>query len=93
MFEIEFTGQFKKDLKRIKKRSAGYLDNIQKTIKLLEKNGVDAIPAKMRPHKLSGYYKGSWECHVLPDLLIIWFQIDDAGVIRLIRAGTHSDLF
>jgi mRNA interferase YafQ len=93
MFQIEVTSQFKKDLKRIKKRSSHNLDLIQYVVVLLKKEGVQAIPSKMRPHKLTGNFKGTWECHVLPDLLIIWFQFDEEGVIRLVRAGTHSDLF
>lgn len=93
MFEIESTGQFKKDLKRIKKRSRTQIESIQETIGLLKSHGFKGIPKKMRPHKLTGQYKGNWECHVLPDLLIVWLQIDDKEIIRLVRAGTHSDLF
>ena len=93
MYHIEVTGQFKKDLKRIKKRSEKRIDLIREVIGLLQENGVRAIPSKMHPHKLSGNYKGTWECHVLPDLLLIWFQVDEDNVIRLVRVGTHSDLF
>ncbi len=93
MYQIEITGQFRKDLKRIKKRSSQKLDIVRDVVKLLQTGGVSSLPEKMHPHKLSGNYSGTWECHILPDLLIIWFQLDDEGVIRLIRAGTHSDLF
>ncbi len=93
MFEVEASGQFKKDLKRIKRRSKAQIDLIKDVVKLLAKHGTGGIPQKMKPHKLTGNYKGNWECHLLPDLLIIWFQIDDKGIIRLVRAGTHFDLF
>ena len=62
-------------------------------MKQLQEGGVSEIHQKMRPHKLKGDYKENWECHIKPDLLIIWFQIDEHQVIRLIRIGSHSDLF
>ena len=57
----------------------------------LEKNGT--VPAKNKPHKLTGSYKGFWECHIQPDWLLIWFQNDKEKIIELTRTGTHSDLF
>lgn len=93
MYKIIHTTRFKKDLKKFR-------NNIPKTeiisdcIELLESGGVMNIPSQMKPHKLKGFYKDNWECHIQPDLLIIWFQIDEPSKeIRLIRLGTHSDLF
>jgi mRNA interferase YafQ len=57
----------------------------------LEKTG--SVPAKNKPHKFTGNYKGFWECHIQPDWLLIWFQNDATKVIELTRTGTHSDLF
>ena len=57
----------------------------------LEKNGT--VPPKNKPHKLTGNYKGFWECHIQPDWLLIWFQNDKEKIIELTRTGTHSDLF
>jgi mRNA interferase YafQ len=47
----------------------------------------------MNPHKLLGNYKDNWECHIKADLLIIRIQIESPNTIKLIRIGTHSDLF
>ena len=48
----------------------------------------------MRPHKLTGNYKGHLECHILPNLLIIWLQYDEEqNEIYLVRVGSHSELF
>ena len=60
---------------------------------MLFQNGFAAIPPTMRPHKLSGNYKGCWECHILPDLLLIWEQYEVEKEILLIRVGSHSELF
>jgi len=50
-----------------------------------------ALPARCRPHKLSGNYADLWECHIAPDWLLI-YDFDDT-YLRLYRTGTHSDLF
>ncbi len=92
MYELKSTSQFKKDLKKVKKRASDFALTTE-VLKLLQENGHQAIPQQMRPHKLKGDYKDNWECHIKPDLLIIWFQIEDPKTIRLVRIGSHSDLF
>lgn len=92
MYYLEYTTKFKKDLKKIKKNNSDY-DNAVDVLEKLEKGGASEIPELMRPHKLKGKHKGNWECHIKPDLLIIWIQIESPNVIRLIRIGSHSDLF
>jgi mRNA interferase YafQ len=66
---------------------------IQKTIALLAEKGIEAIPEKMNPHKLVGNYSGTWECHIFPDLLLIWEQTENPKEIYLILLGSHSELF
>ncbi len=92
MYQLKSTSQFKKDLKKVKKRSKDF-ELTKQVLKLLQKNGCQAIPVVMRPHKLKGDYKDNWGCYIKPDLLIIWFQIEDPKTIRLVRIGSHSDLF
>jgi len=62
-------------------------------LRILEKEGVKGIPVFMKPHKLKGNYQDNWECHIKPDLLIIWIQIESPKTIRLVRLGSHSELF
>jgi mRNA interferase YafQ len=93
MYKIGFTGEFKNDLKRLKKRSAQNLEILHSFISILQNSGSSGIDRSFRPHKLSGKYSNHWECHVLNDLLLIWFQNDAEKTIILIRTGTHSDLF
>ena len=90
MYQLTTTRQFEKDYKLCKKR--GYKVALLNTIiTQLEKTG--SVPAKNKPHKLSGIYTGFKECHIQPDWLLIWFQNNAARVIELTRTGTHSDLF
>ena len=83
------TTRFRKDLKKYK----GDLEDIRLVLKLLEAKGVEGIPKNMRPHLIEGTYKNNWECHIRPDRLIIWIQIEEPKEIKLIRIGSHSDLF
>ena len=93
MYQIEYTGQFKKDLKRIKKRSSTEFELLRKMANLIGKEGARSIDKKHKPHILLGNYAKHWECHVLPDLLLIWLQDDTSKKIIFVRSGSYSDLF
>ena len=89
MNTLKLTSQFKKDLKRYKHKPE-VIDKLEEILKLLVSNLP--IPVENRPHVLSGNYKGYMECHVESDTLLIWWD-KDAGVVKLVRFGTHSELF
>ena len=88
MRELLVTSQFKKDLKKAKKRPKD-LRKLETILDKLISNGV--LDPKNRPHRLSGDWKPCWECHIEPDWLLIWDE--DVTSVTLIRTGTHSDLF
>ena len=71
MYHLEYTTRFKKDLKKIK--SVKDYKEAVKVLKQMQEGGVSEIPQKVWSHKLRGDYKENWECHIKPDLLIIWF--------------------
>lgn len=94
MYTLNYTNKFLKDLKLIKKRSikdfmlvANFIENELAT------KGATGLHKKYKAHKLSGNYADNWECHIKPDLLLIWIEITTDNKISLIRLGTHSDLF
>jgi len=94
MFILSYTSQFERDLKLIKKRSVKDLNLCLAFLKNeLRCKGAVGLPRKYKAHKLTGNYKNNWECHIKPDLLIIWIEVTDDMEIKLIRIGTHSDLF
>lgn len=82
----------KKDLKKAKKRAKDF-ELTRHLLLLLQSKGKDGVPSKMKPNQLIGNYKNHWECHIKPDLLINRFQIENPKTIKLIRIGSHSDLF
>ncbi|HEY5392902.1 MAG TPA: type II toxin-antitoxin system YafQ family toxin [Hanamia sp.] len=93
MFEIIASTKFLKDLKLLKRRSINDFQLLQQLITKLADEGHNGLDKKHRPHKLSGIYKGYWECHVKPDLILIWDEKLELKLLGLVRVGTHSDLF
>ena len=87
---VKLTTQFKKDYKQAIKRGLKIqmLDDVITALALGE-----VLPEKNRDHALSGNWIGHRECHILPDLLLIYRIEDDVLILTLTRTGTHSDLF
>lgn len=89
MWKFVLTTQFKKDFKK-------YANNKKKLLALevvlshLCETGT--VPEKFKPHPLSGNYKGTLECHVENDFLLIWID-ETESTIKLVRLGSHSELF
>ena len=89
-YEVKFTNQFKKDLKLAKKQSRD-LGKLFEAINILANGGM--LDAKYRDHDLSGNYKGTRECYIEPDWLLVYEIRNDMFVLMLYRLGTHSELF
>ena len=90
MRKIDFTGQFKKDLKKAIKRNLSE-ELLFDVVKMLA-DDVE-LPARFHDHPLIGNYLGCRECHLQPDWLLIYRKTEDGLVLILVRTGTHSDLF
>ena len=82
------TSQFRRDAKRAKKRGKD-LAKLRAVVEALAAGEV--LPATLRDHALLGGYRGSRECHLEPDWLLIYETTREEVV--LIRTGTHADLF
>ena len=89
-YEVKFTTQFKKDLKLAKKQHKN-LDKLFEVIGILSSGGT--LGTQFHDHELSGNYKGTRECHIEPDWLLIYEIRNDVLILMLYRLGTHSDLF
>ena len=89
-YDLQFTSQFKKDLKLSKKQNND-LGKLFEVIDILA-NG-ETLDAKYKDHSLTGNYRGTRECHVEPDWLLIYEIRGDVLVLMLYRLGSHSELF
>jgi mRNA interferase YafQ len=88
MYEIFRTTSFKKDYKKLSSREKDLLKTV---IKTLAKGGK--LDEELKDHKLIGNYLGCRECHVQPDLLLIYRVDNDILELALVRVGSHSKLF
>jgi len=93
MRTIERSSAFKRDYKRVKvsPRHAHDLDRlVLTTVALLATD--QALPESHRDHALSSGWTGYRECHIKPDLLLIYRKLN-TDTLRLARLGSHSELF
>ena len=92
MRTIDRASSFKRDYKReAKGQHRATLD--RDLIPVLKTLVADQpLDPKYRDHDLSGDWAGYRECHVKPDLLLI-YRKSEPDILRLARLGSHSELF
>lgn len=83
------TGAFKRDYKRCKKADPDLDSSLIPVLRLLA-NGMP-LPRKHVDHPLTGAWKNYRDCHIKPDLVLI-YKIDPES-LTLVRLGSHSELF
>lgn len=91
MRTIERTAQFKRDYKReAKSRYRRTIDSDLVTIITTLAND-QSLAEKHLDHALSGKWKDCRDCHVKPDLVLIYRKTDE-NKLQLIRLGSHGEL-
>ena len=83
------TSSFKKDYKRELKTDSN-IDSFLVPVFTDLMSGAK-LDAKYRDHALTGNWKPYRECHIKPDLLLVYDLPDDETLI-LVRLGSHSEL-
>jgi mRNA interferase YafQ len=93
MRTIERSSAFKRDFKRAKAapHHRNDLDALLSTL-VTRLASDQVLPNKNRDHGLSGDWAGYRECHIKPDLLLIYNK-PGTETLRLARLGSHSELF
>jgi mRNA interferase YafQ len=92
MRTIERSSAFKRDYKREAKGQHRATLDADLVPVLTTLASDEPLETRHRDHELSGDWEGYRECHVKPDLLLI-YRKPDADVLRLARLGSHSELF
>jgi len=91
MRTIEWTRSFKRDFKRVC-ATQGHRDILELLPEVAELLATDTtLPERYRDHALSGDWKDHRDCHIKPDLVLIYRE-PDADVLQLVRLGSHSQL-
>ena len=88
MKAIRRTSQFKRDVKRMQRQGRD-LEKLKKVLETVVKG--EGLAAKYRDHVLVGQYKGTRECHIEPEWVLI-YELAEIEIV-LTRTGSHSDLF
>jgi mRNA interferase YafQ len=91
MREVKYTARFRKDYRREKSGQLGKkIDGLlMETVNLLAADKV--LPHRYFDHPLFGEWKDHRDCHIKPDLVLIYRKPDD-GTLELVRLGSHSEL-
>ncbi|MBS0359017.1 MAG: type II toxin-antitoxin system YafQ family toxin [Proteobacteria bacterium] len=91
MRTIKHTNQFKRDYKREKKsgRHSDLEHALLNIVKLLIADKL--LPPRNHDHALNGDWKDHRDCHIKPDLVLI-YRKPDLKTLELVRLGSHSEL-
>lgn len=91
MRTIERTNQLKRDYKRELKgqHRATLEEDFREILKLLVTD--QPLPERYHVHALTGNRKEFRDCHIKPDLVLIYQKPDDKRIV-LARLGSHSEL-
>jgi len=89
MYDLDYSTQFKKDFKKITKMPIPDIIEVGSVISELQKGQI--LEAKYVDHPLSGNWNNFRDCHIKPDLVLI-YRINE-NTLQLARIGSHSDVF
>ena len=91
MRAIERTSRFKRDYKRESRgrRRRDLDERLAAIVRALASN--EPLEPRHRDHALSGPWADFRDCHIRPDLVLI-YEKPDAHTIRLVRMGSHAEL-
>lgn len=93
MRKIDRASIVKRDFKRVKASPRHRKDVDSLVSAVVELLLLDqALPESNRDHALGGDWSGYRECHIKPNLLLI-YRKPDADRLRQARIGSHSELF
>ena len=97
-FSIRFDSQFAAEYATLRRRHPDLADELDDLIRE-ELSPYGTVPSRYRPHLLTkpgGNYNGHWEFHLsdgVTDVLVLYLPHKSNPAIRLVRVGSHRELF
>jgi mRNA interferase YafQ len=88
MRQPDYSGQFKRDVRRAQKRGKD-MEKLKTLLTLLIEG--NPLPAAYLDHPLKGRWLNFRDAHIEPDWLLIYKINGD--IVRFERTGRHTDLF
>ena len=91
MRTIRYSNRFKRDYKR--ERAGRYGKQLDAALDDIVRLLMADLPLPRRnfDHPLSGEWRDHRDCHVRPDLILI-YRKPDSESLELVRLGSHSEL-
>jgi mRNA interferase YafQ len=88
---VRYTSRFRRDCKRERSGWHGKRRDAERfeTVNMLPKD--EPLPPRYFDHPLGGGWSDHRDCHILPDLILIYRE-PDATSLELVRLGSHSEL-
>nr|QGT50323.1 hypothetical protein Helico6505_1550 [uncultured Helicobacter sp.] len=87
-YELETSSKFEKQYKKLSQKDKEKTNQLL-TILLND----EPLEPKHNDHALIGNYNGYRECHIKPDLLLVYKKDKKALLLLCVRIGSHSELF
>jgi mRNA interferase YafQ len=87
--EIDWTSAFKRDFRREKKTDRQLEASLDPVLTALVNDSL--LPEKYADHPMTGVWKDHRDCHIKPDLVLI-YQKPDNDTLRIVRLGSHAEL-
>lgn len=91
MLKITQSNRFKKDLRRLAHSGRFDLKHFHTVVNQLAVGAE--LSARYKDHTLKGELKDFRECHLEPDLLLVYSKEAEILTLFLFRIGSHSELF
>lgn len=91
MRTIERTGRFKRDYKRESRGRHRETLNADLAVVLGPLMADEPLAPRFRDHALTGEWSDHRDCHVRPDLVLIYRKLD-TDVLQLARLCSHAEL-
>lgn len=85
--KISFAKSFKKSYRKLNKENKELFADV-----LLQLANNEILAPKYKDHALKGEYTGFRECHLKPDLLLIYKKQEDKLTLYCLDIGSHSEL-
>lgn len=92
MRKVKYTSKFKRDYKREKKSGHHRTTLDHDLMSVVKSLAADIkLPPRNRDHQLSGNWNDHRDCHIRPDLILIYRKPDNE-TLELVCLGSHSEL-
>ena len=91
MRTVRYTGRFRRDYKREKAGRRGKRLDAELSAAVTMLANDEPLPRRYFDHALSGDWSDHRDCHIRPDLVLIYRKPDETH-LDLVRLGSHSEL-